>query len=254
MSSAHTDSENFKSLNRNTLNPNTLNPDAGNSHVEDFCVENPGMKDRCAENPNVDTPYVQYMYSYPHKTAYRPLKGVSLREYAPLLKGSGHGLYLHIPFCQTKCGYCNLFSVTGQESGAVDQYLEALERQCGQYEKLLTPQNTEFSALTIGGGTPLYLTREQLERAFGFLEAHFHFSGEREFVIETAPEQTTEEKLALLKQAGVTRISMGIQSFSDKELLTLKRRHSAQRAREALKLLKSFEFSCVNLEIGRAHV
>ncbi len=243
MSSVRTDSQNFK-----PLNPNTLNPDTENSYMKVPCMENLYVEESYVENPYVENPYVQYMYSYPHKTAYRTLKGVSLREYAPLLKGSGHGLYLHIPFCGTKCGYCNLFSVTGQGNGAVDRYLEAVERQCGQYEKLLTPQNTEFSALTIGGGTPLYLTGEQLERMFGLLEAHFHFSRDREFVIETAPEQTTEEKLALLKQAGVTRVSMGIQSFSDKELLTLRRRHSAQRAREALKLLKSFEFSCVNLD------
>ena len=140
MSSVRTDSQNFK-----PLNPNTLNPDAENSDMKVPCMENPYV-----ENPYVENPYVQYMYSYPHKTAYRTLKGVSLREYAPLLKGAGHGLYLHIPFCGTKCGYCNLFSVTGQGNGAVDRYLEAVERQCGQYEKLLTPQNTEFSALTIG--------------------------------------------------------------------------------------------------------
>lgn len=193
-------------------------------------------------------PYVQYMYSYPHKTAYRPLTGLSLKNYIHWLKGPGHGLYLHIPFCQAKCGYCNLFSVTGKESGKVDRYLDAVERQCRQYEELLSSQKTEFSELVIGGGTPLYLTKNQLGRMFGLLEKHFHFSKEREFVIETAPNQTTAEKLKLLKQAGVTRVSMGIQSFFDKELLTLRRQHSAQRAREALKCLKSFDFPCVNLD------
>ncbi len=233
MSSSNTDSEKLKFPNINTLNLYLENLNSMSSDSETLSVENP---------------YVQYMYSYPHKTAYRPLKGISLGEYAPLLKGSGHGLYLHIPFCQTKCGYCNLFSVTGQGRESVDRYLEAVKRQCGQYEELLAPHNTEFSALTIGGGTPLYLTEAQLERMFDLLETHFHFSGEREFVIETAPAQTTEEKLALLKKAGVTRISMGIQSFSDKELLSLRRQHGAQRAREALRLLKSFDFPCVNLD------
>ena len=59
--------------------------------------------------------YVQYMYSYPHKTAYRSLNGITLSLYAQYLAGGGHGLYVHIPFCQSKCGYCNLFSVTGQD-------------------------------------------------------------------------------------------------------------------------------------------
>lgn len=60
-------------------------------------------------------PYIQYMYSYPHKTAYRPLTGIHLSDYISVMAGKGHGLYLHIPFCQSKCGYCNLFSVTGIE-------------------------------------------------------------------------------------------------------------------------------------------
>ena len=74
-------------------------------------------------------PYLQYMYSYPHKTAYRSLSGISLGDYALILKGRGHGLYLHLPFCRTKCGYCNLFSVTGQNEEQIDRYLCAVERQ-----------------------------------------------------------------------------------------------------------------------------
>ncbi|NBJ93815.1 coproporphyrinogen III oxidase family protein [bacterium 1xD42-62] len=193
-------------------------------------------------------PYVQYMYSYPHKTAYRPLTGFDLKDHVHGLKGPGHGLYLHIPFCQAKCGYCNLFSVTGQGSKAVDRYLDALERQCGQYAELLDSQKTEFSELVIGGGTPLYLTEDQMERMFAMLKEHFHFNEEREFVIETAPNQTTAEKLKRLKQAGATRVSMGIQSFLDKELSALGRQHSAKSAREALNLLKSYQFPCVNLD------
>lgn len=89
-------------------------------------------------------PYVQYMYSYPHKTAYRALAGISLRDYARVMAGKGHGLYLHVPFCQGKCGYCNLFSVTGQGTEAFDQYLDGVERQCGQYKEILTPMKPSF--------------------------------------------------------------------------------------------------------------
>ncbi len=193
-------------------------------------------------------PYVQYMYSYPHKTAYRPLTGVSLRQYAPALTGGGHGLYLHIPFCEGKCGYCNLFSVTGQGGAAVDEYLKAVERQSSQYEEVLASYRTEFAELVIGGGTPLYLTEKQLSFMFRLLDAHFRFCHGRELVIETAPNQTTEGKLKLLKQAGVTRVSMGIQSFSDRELSVLGRRHSARKAAEALALLQSFALPCVNVD------
>ena len=194
------------------------------------------------------SPYIQYMYSYPHKTAYRPLKGISLWDYAHLLAGSGHGLYLHIPFCQAKCGYCNLFSVPGMGVDAMSRYLDAVECQSRQYARILSPFHTEFSEISIGGGTPLLLPESQLERMFHILESHFNWSKDRTLVIETAPNQTVREKLKILKQAGVSRISMGIQSFSDAELGTLGRQHRAGSAEEALELLKLFDFPCVNVD------
>jgi oxygen-independent coproporphyrinogen-3 oxidase len=193
-------------------------------------------------------PYVQYMYSYPHKTAYRPLKGVYLKDYASVLASKGHGLYLHIPFCQSKCGYCNLFSVTGLGQEAAGRYLTAVERQSSQYQEILTSVGTEFSELVIGGGTPLYLTTQQLERMFHIVTCYFRFSEDRSLVVETAPNQTTREKLELLKQAGVSRISMGIQSFSDKELSVLGRQHNAEKARKAFALIKTYNFPCVNVD------
>ncbi len=194
-------------------------------------------------------PYIQYMYSYPHKTAYGPLKGIILKDYIPVLAGSGHGPYLHIPFCRTKCGYCNLFSVTGQESGAIDRYLDAVEAQSEQYGELLVPYETVFSDITIGGGTPLLLSEQQLERTFSIMKRHFKFSSDCGLTIETAPNQTEEGKLEALKRAGVTRVSIGIQSFSEEELRTLHRNHSAARAEKALELLKTFQFPCVNVDL-----
>ena len=173
---------------------------------------------------------------------------MELEDYLAALAGSGHGLYLHIPFCQSKCGYCNLFSVTGQDRTAMDRYLDAVERQARQYKTLLASLGTQFSSVTIGGGTPLLLSVSQMERMFAILNDCFSFTSQRELVIETAPNQTTEGKLQLLKKAGATRISMGIQSFSDEELGTLRRSHRADRARQALALLKSFDFPCVNVD------
>lgn len=193
-------------------------------------------------------PYVQYMYSYPHKTAYGPLEGTELKDYVQHLKGKGHGLYVHLPFCRTRCGYCNLFSVAGQGAEEIKRYLDTVDRQSGQYEELLKPWETEFSELVIGGGTPLFLTPDQLERMFCILKRHFSFADDRGLVIETAPGETDREKLEVLRRAGVTRVSMGIQSFSDDELRTLRRRHSADRAREALELLGTFGFDCLNVD------
>lgn len=193
-------------------------------------------------------PYVQYMYSYPHKTAYRPLEGISLRDYTGILAGKGHGLYLHVPFCQTKCGYCNLFSITGQGEEAFDQYLDEVKRQCRQYSQILNPCQTRFSEFIIGGGTPLLLSEIQLSRVFELVQAYFVMENDKEIGIETAPNQTETGKLRILKEAGVTRISIGVQSFSDKELKALGRSHQAKRAREALELLKRMDFPCINMD------
>lgn len=191
-------------------------------------------------------PYIQYMYSYPHKTAYRPMSGVNLGDFAHRLKGPGHGLYLHVPFCQRKCGYCNLFSVTGAKEEEIERYLDAIERQVRQYRQILSPWKTRFSSFTVGGGTPLCLTTGQLDRMFSMVSPQMEKKAE--MVIETAPNQTEREKLRVLKEAGVTRVSMGIQSFNQEELRTLRRGHSPMRAREALELLMSFDFDCVNLD------
>ncbi len=193
-------------------------------------------------------PYLQYMYSYPHKTAYGPLKNTTLAHRAQELTGANHSLYLHLPFCQTKCGYCNLFSVTGQKRSDIDRYLNAVERQIGQYAEILASCRTEFSDFTIGGGTPLLLDENQLERAFQMIRGRLRFQRELETVVETAPNQTKRGKLELLKQFHVTRISMGVQSFSDRELQALWRRHSAQTARKAITLLKAYSFPCINLD------
>lgn len=192
--------------------------------------------------------YIQYMYSYPHKTAYRPLAGVNLKDYGGRLKGKGHGLYVHIPFCETKCGYCNLFSVTGQRREAVDGYLLGVKRQLLQYGEILKAVGAEFSDLTIGGGTPLLLEERQLEQVFSMIWDHVAFEKHKTIVIETAPNQTTRGKLSILKEMGVTRVSMGIQSFCQEELAALRRNHGADQARRALELLKSFDFPCVNLD------
>lgn len=134
----------------------------------------------------------------------------------------------------------------GQEE--IDKYLDTIRRQSAQYEEVLESVQTEFSELVIGGGTPLFLTERQLEQMFNIVEQHFRFSQKRELVVETAPNQTTKEKLTILKQAGVSRVSMGIQSFSDRELKTLKRQHTAQKAREALELIKTCDFPCINVD------
>ena len=98
----------------------------------------------------------------------------------------------------------------------MDRYLDAVKRQGIQYQQLLDSVQAVFCELVIGGGTPLLLLPGQLERMFDMAADLFAFTKDRQIVTETAPNQTDAPRLQALKQAGVTRVSMGIQSFHDR--------------------------------------
>lgn len=203
------------------------------------------------------------MYSYPHKTAYGPLEGIFLQDYFHYLTSSRQNiLYFHIPFCETKCGYCNLFSIAGQNMELIDSYFDAMERQTEQIlvcmEKYLQTEDVSskcstvkkrisFYELVIGGGTPLYVSTRHLQGLFNMAERLGFKNGN--IIMETSPGQTTPEKLQFLKEQAVNRISMGVQSFIQSELDTLHRQHTAKQAMQAAEWIKSATFDCVNLDL-----
>ena len=191
--------------------------------------------------------YQQYMYSYPHKTAYGPLAGVRLDDYKPrLLETEDNSLYVHVPFCEAKCGYCNLFSLAGQSEIMASAYLAAMARQLAQYEL----GQVTFRDLTIGGGTPLYLSAQALEALLSLAREGVHYAlAQPEIIIETSPRQTTADKVQVLRQFGVTRVSLGVQSFHDTELRTLGRVHRREDIHRALQLLRAADFACLNVDL-----
>lgn len=192
-----------------------------------------------------DSVYHQYMYSYPHKTAYRTLPDLNIRDYLPRLIGAENSLYFHIPFCEAKCGYCNLFSVAGQQWAYTERYMDAMEEQLGQYPL----EDAVFRDVTIGGGTPLYLETDQLERLFAIVDRGMGAVREYPVIMETSPNQTTEEKLEIAKAHYTQRISIGIQSFQPEELKRLCRIHTADQARKAVDTIRKQEFACMNLDL-----
>lgn len=178
-----------------------------------------------------------YVYSYPHKLAYGPLEPpVPLEPVWAAEDRRQLFLYCHIPFCEMRCGFCNLFTAVGVPP---DDYLDALSRQCAQMFALLSP----FTAvrLAVGGGTPTHLSLPQLERFLGLLpRAPF-------FGIETSPATATPEKLRLLREAGVTRVSMGVQSFVEAETDAVHRNQSSLYG--ALEALVDARFPVLNLDL-----
>lgn len=192
--------------------------------------------------------YVSYMYSYPHKTAYRTLTPpVSLSPYLERLEGREASLYFHIPFCAHKCGYCNLFSQQCCDAERISLYLHTMRRQAEQLS--VAAQGLKFTSFAVGGGTPLILDEGQLEELFCLAEL-FGVHPSRVFTsVETSPEYTQKSVLRQLRARGVERLSMGVQSFNETELKKLKRRPGLGTVVGALKNIVEAGFPQFNLDL-----
>lgn len=192
--------------------------------------------------------YVSYMYSYPHKTAYRTLTPpVSLSPYLERLEGREASLYFHIPFCAHKCGYCNLFSQQCCDAEHISLYLHTMRRQAEQLS--VAAQGLKFTSFAVGGGTPLILDEGQLEELFCLAEL-FGVHPSRVFTsVETSPEYTQKSVLRQLRARGVERLSMGVQSFNETELKKLKRRPGLGTVVGALENIVEAGFPQFNLDL-----
>jgi len=153
------------------------------------------------------------------------------------------GLYVHVPFCKTKCPYCDFYSVTSLSSVAA--WLEALRREMLLYRDRFPP----FDSLYLGGGTPSLLSEQHLKALVRHLHSTFSISDDTEFTVEVNPDDVTSDTIALLRDLGVNRISLGVQSFDDRDLQFLKRRHTAEQAAKAIAEFKGAGFSKVGLDL-----
>ncbi|MFI6511774.1 STM4012 family radical SAM protein [Streptosporangium sp. NPDC050855] len=195
------------------------------------------------------SPYQGYVYAYPHKTAYRPLDPRPSLERVWADEPLGHlFLYLHIPFCEMRCGFCNLFTRTGAPEELVDAYLDALERQARAVRDALA--GPRFAAAAIGGGTPTYLSAAELTRMFDLTEK---ITGADlravPLAVETSPATATADRLAVLVERGTTRISIGVQSFIDAEARAAVRPQKRQEVETALGRIREAGFETLNLDL-----
>jgi putative oxygen-independent coproporphyrinogen III oxidase len=153
------------------------------------------------------------------------------------------GLYVHIPFCKTKCPYCDFYSIIDHAS--MDRFIAALKNEAVLYKKVFQ----RFDSLYFGGGTPSLIDKNGLGEIFAALKAQFEFSPDTEITVEMNPDDVTAEKLKSYRKLGVNRISLGVQSLNDEELAFLKRRHTAEGAKEALALIKGHGFDNVGIDL-----
>ena len=140
------------------------------------------------------------------------------------------GIYLHIPFCKSKCAYCNFFSLASQSR--IDDYVEALKKEIVARKDYLHGETIE--TIYFGGGTPSLLSMKHIEDILETLYKNFEIIAKPEITLEVNPDAIDKEKMFSLKKSGVNRISVGIQSFNDEDLKYLDRRHDSRHALRVL--------------------
>ena len=147
------------------------------------------------------------------------------------------GIYVHIPFCERRCKYCDFTSSIFNQDRMKD-YVDHLLLEIKNNEKLL--KNYIVDTIFIGGGTPSLLSVEDLRRLVDGLAGVINLDENYEFTIETNPNSISEEKLLVYRELGVNRISIGVQSFNDRLLRIIGRLHTADEAHEKIKLAKKY--------------
>ena len=162
---------------------------------------------------------------------------------------NGYSLYVGIPFCPTTCLYCSFTSFPlASWRDRVDEYLDALEREMEASAPLM--EGRILDTLYIGGGTPTTLEPSQSRRLIGMIRQYFDLSALQEFTVEAGrPDSIDAEKLAVLKECGVGRISVNPQTMRDSTLKLIGRQHSAAQTEEAFRLAREAGFDNINMDI-----
>lgn len=157
------------------------------------------------------------------------------------------GIYLHIPFCATRCHYCN-FATGGYESDIARRYVAALIEEIGR-ARFKDPLMRSVDTIYLGGGTPTTLSIDQLAAILDSCHKTFDVATDAEITCEANPGSIDLDYLNDLRTAGINRLSFGVQSFDDGELQMIGRTHSSDEAREAVRMARQAGFQNVSIDL-----
>ena len=141
-------------------------------------------------------------------------------------------VYIHVPFCLHHCGYCD-FALVANRDHLIPQYLQALDNEL-QAHRRIVGDVVEVDTIFVGGGTPTHLSPDTLRTLLALIGQHFHAAANAEISVEANPDGLDTERLDVLKEHGVNRLSLGVQSFDDAVLRTLERTHTGAQAIETV--------------------
>lgn len=153
-------------------------------------------------------------------------------------------VYVHVPFCGSKCGYCAFHSIPNPDDNVIDSYLKKLGEDFEKEKGKISP----LKSLFIGGGTPGYLSPANMERLFTLIRNNFLFSRDAEISIECNPESLTKEKVRIIEMFA-NRVSLGIQSFNETHRKTLKRAGDVRKVHEAIEILCNSKINNISCDI-----
>jgi len=155
------------------------------------------------------------------------------------------GLYIHIPFCRDACTYCDFhFSISLKHFGPM---LDAIEKEIKQEKEFL--EGEELATIYLGGGTPSMLKPKELDRLFNTIKGNFSVNQEAEITLEANPDDLTPGYLTSLRQIGINRLSIGIQSFFDEDLEMMNRRHKSHQSKSCLEQAHKAGFNNINMDL-----
>lgn len=193
--------------------------------------------------------FAGYAYAYPHKTSYRPLQpSVDLQKAWKHENKDSVFLYVHLPFCEMRCGFCNLFTTVQPPIELVAKTLDAIERQSRASQQAIGARG--ISQIAFGGGTPSFLNCEELHQLFeGLCDIWPINWKDSPISFETSPGTIDAAKIQLLRGYHVDRISMGIQSFVEVDLKGLGRPQRSDEVEKAIALIQSSDFPVFNIDL-----
>lgn len=155
------------------------------------------------------------------------------------------GIYIHIPFCKTRCVYCDFFTSTNEAE--IDSYVEALCKEIHLRKDELI--DDVVKTVYFGGGTPSRLKKNHIEQIFEVIRANYQLTADAEITIEANPDDLTHQYVDMLCKLPFNRVSIGVQSFDDDELKFLSRRHDASGAIEAVKYCQEKGFNNISIDL-----
>lgn len=159
------------------------------------------------------------------------------------------GLYLHIPFCRKRCKFCYFRVYTDKNANEVDAYTDALAREVSLYAGRSGLSGRQFEFVYFGGGTPSFLSNEQLNRLIGRIREHWNWDAAREVTFECEPGTLKESKLQVIREIGVTRLSLGVEHFDDEILELNGRAHKSPEIFQAFDWARAAGFPQINIDL-----